>query len=65
MIISHTGNKSWTNRHETFTQTIENLYDLANNDSGDVLADYNDATQSIQIIIQEAIDSNKQLRVLG
>ena len=65
MIISPTGNKSWTNRHETFTQAIENLYNLANNNSGDVLADYNDTTQSIQKIIQEAIDSNRQLRVLG
>src|SRR5258708_32835245 len=65
MIINLTGEKSGTNRHETFTQSIDNLYDLANNDSGNVLADYNDTTQSIQKIIQEAIDSNKSLRVLG
>jgi FAD/FMN-containing dehydrogenase len=65
MIIHRTGNKSWTNRHETFTQVIDNLYNLGNNNSGNVLADYNDATQSIQKIIKEAVDANKQLRVLG
>lgn len=65
MIINRTGAKSWTNRHETFTQRIDNLYDLANNNSGNILADYNDATLGIQGIIQEAMDLNKHLRVLG
>src|SRR3972149_7610302 len=65
MIISRTGNKEWTNRHETFTQTIDNLYDLANDNTGNVLNDYNDTTKGIQGILQEAIDAKKTLRVLG
>lgn len=65
MIIIKTGKKEWTNRHETFTQDISNLYDLANRDTGDILADYNDTTLGIQSIIQEAIDSGQTLRILG
>ena len=65
MIISRTGEKQWSNRHETLTLSIDNLFDLANNNSGDVLNDYNDATKGIQGILQEAIDTGKELRVLG
>ncbi|GHN01058.1 hypothetical protein WSM22_25470 [Cytophagales bacterium WSM2-2] len=65
MIISKTGAKSWTNRHETFTQNINDLYNLANQDSGDVVDDYNDATKGIQSIIKDAIASGKTLRILG
>jgi len=65
MIISHTGEKTWTNRHETFTQNIDNLYNLGNNNTGSVLNDYNDATTGVQGIIAEAISSHKELRVLG
>ena len=65
MIISRTGEKKWTNRHETLTLPIDNLFDLANNNSGDALNDYNDATKGIQGILQEAIDTGKELRVLG
>jgi FAD/FMN-containing dehydrogenase len=65
MIIHKTGDKEWTNRHETFTQKIQNLYNLANDNSGSPLADYNDATIAIQKIIGDAIASNQQLRALG
>ncbi|MBI3218413.1 MAG: FAD-binding protein [Bacteroidetes bacterium] len=65
MIIHKTGNKKWINRHETFEQPISDLYDLANRDTGDVLADYNDTTTSIQGIIQQAINAGTTIRVLG
>jgi hypothetical protein len=65
MIISRTGEKKWTNRHETFTLPIDNLFDLGNNGTVNKLNDYNDATKGIQGIIQEAIDTGKELRVLG
>ena len=65
MKIIKTNKTEWTNRHETFTQGIVNLYDLGNNDSGNVLADYNDTTIGIQSIIREAIDSGTSLRILG
>jgi FAD/FMN-containing dehydrogenase len=65
MIIHRTGLKKWTPRHETFTQSITNLYDLGNNHSGSPLNDYNDATTGIQGIIQEAISNAKEVRALG
>ena len=65
MIISRTGEKNWTNRHETFTLPIDDLFDLGNNNTGNTLNDYNDATKGIRGIIQEAIDTGKELRVLG
>jgi len=65
MIINRTGEKKWTNRHETLTLAIDNLFDLANDNSGDVLNDYNDTTKGVQGILKEAVDTGKELRVLG
>ncbi|HEY1872401.1 MAG TPA: hypothetical protein VGG71_15160, partial [Chitinophagaceae bacterium] len=65
MIISRTGQTQWTNKHETLTLSVSNIFDLGNNNSGNVLNDYNDATKGIQGIIQQAIDSGTELRVLG
>jgi len=65
MLINRTGEKSWTNRHETLTLSIDNLFDLGNNNTNNELNDYNDATKGIQGIIQEAINAGKELRVLG
>jgi FAD/FMN-containing dehydrogenase len=65
MIIHRTGQHSWTNRHETFTQRIIDLYNLGNENTGSVLADYNDATAGIQKLIQESIAANTPLRALG
>ncbi|MCW3111092.1 MAG: FAD-binding protein [Segetibacter sp.] len=57
--------KEWENRHHTFKQGIDNLFDAINGDTGDVIADYNNMTVSIQQKIGEAIQSNKRLKVLG
>ena len=65
MIINRTGEKKWTNRHQTLTLPIDNLFDLANDDSGDVLNDYNDTTKGIQGILRDTINAGKELRVLG
>ncbi|HLP28183.1 MAG TPA: FAD-binding protein [Candidatus Didemnitutus sp.] len=65
MIISRTGERQWINRHETFEQEIDDLIDLGNNDSGNVLNDYNDSTRGIQYLIQEAIDDGQRLRAVG
>lgn len=65
MIISRTGNTEWINRHETFTQHIRDLYDLGNDNTGNVLTDYNSSTRGIQGIIQEAINANVHLRAVG
>ncbi|MBB1285145.1 FAD-binding protein [Flavisolibacter sp. BT320] len=65
MIIHRTGQRSWTNRHQTFTQSIVDLYDLGNENTGNALADYNDATKGIQKLIDECVASNTELRALG
>lgn len=65
MIIHPTGQRKWSPRHETFVQSIENLYDLANDDTGNVIADYNASTRSIQQLIGDAIQRKKRLRAVG
>lgn len=65
MIIHPTNQKKWSPRHETFVQAIDNLYDLANDDTGNVLTNYNASTTGIQGIMQDAIQTNRRLRVVG
>jgi hypothetical protein len=65
MHIIHTGQRIWTNRHENVTQQVTEIYDLANQNSGNVLADYNDARAGVQGIFTEAISRGIRLRALG
>lgn len=60
-----TNNTQWTNRHDTFTQSIDNLYDCINSDTGTVLDDYNKMTAAIQQMIAKAIEKTKRVKVLG
>lgn len=57
--------KEWENRHHTFRQAIDNLYDLINSDTGDVIEDYNKMTACIQEMIGNAIQNNQKIKVLG
>ena len=65
--IRATNNKSWTNRHQTFTQQIDNLFDMANGNAGgpNRVNDYNAMTTEIQAFIAKAIQQNKRIRALG
>ncbi|PSL49889.1 FAD/FMN-containing dehydrogenase [Chitinophaga niastensis] len=63
-IIKH-GGFSWSNLHNTFTQQVTDLYDLANEVAGTVLQNYNDTTSGIQQIIKDAIQNGTSLRTLG
>ena len=65
MIIHPTNQKKWSPRHETFVQTIANFYDLANDDTGSVVDDYNATTLGIQQLLRDAIQQNQRLRVVG
>jgi len=65
MKIIKTGVNNWENRHETFKQSIKDLYEIANDNSLSPVDAYNDTTKGIQGIIQEAIDKNVPLRALG
>ncbi len=60
-----TNNTQWTNRHDTFTQQIENLYDCINSDMGTVLEDYNKMTKAIQEMMSKALERHKRMKVLG
>jgi FAD/FMN-containing dehydrogenase len=65
MKIIKTGNTAWTNRHDTFTETIKDLYELGNEDDLDALDSYNDATKGFLNMIAEAITTQTPLRPLG
>lgn len=65
MPITATNLSEWTNRHETFTQPIDNLFDISNANSGNGIADYNSTTADIQAKIAQAIAENKTIRALG
>src|SRR5215510_9188624 len=56
---------TWTNRHDTFTQPINNFFDCINGDSGNGFDDYNAMTGAIQQFLGRAITENKTLRALG
>lgn len=63
--ITPTNDKVWTNRHETYSQSIDNLFDIANGNTGNMLNDYNATTAAVQAMIAQAIKQNKKLRALG
>lgn len=63
--IKPTNMKVWTNRHETFKQPIDNLFDITNGNTGNILNDYNATTVAIGQFIDTAARSNKRLRMLG
>lgn len=63
--IVKTGSRTWENRHLTFTQQIDDLYDLWNADTGELIDRYNAMTLAIQNEIAQAISDKKTLRALG
>ena len=63
--IRPTNSTAWTNRHDTFTQPIDNLFDLINGSSGNGFDDYNAMTDAIQLFLGRAIAENKTVRPLG
>jgi len=65
MKIFKTGFSTWENKHETFVQTIRDLYELGNDPNLSALDGYNDTTKGLQQIVAEAIANNIPLRALG
>lgn len=63
--IVKTPQKEWENRHLTFVQPIEGLYDMWNADTGDLIAGYNAMTQAVQEFIAQAIRDGVSIRALG
>jgi hypothetical protein len=65
MKILPSGKKSWTNRHETFTEPIQDLFTLGNEPGMNALDAYNEATKSLQHLLAGAVSSNTGLRSMG
>ncbi|MDB5156927.1 MAG: FAD-linked oxidoreductase [Mucilaginibacter sp.] len=65
MKIIKKGQTAWTNRHDTFTEDIRDLYELGNDDDAYALDSYNNATQGFMGLINEAITMQTPLRALG
>jgi hypothetical protein len=63
--ITATNQKTWINRHETVHQAIDNLFDIANGETDDIVDDYNATTIAIQDLIKKAIQQKKGLKPLG
>lgn len=60
-----TGATEWQNCHETFTDPINDLYELGNEPALDPLAAYNDTRAGLQALIGKAIADNTTLRAIG
>jgi FAD/FMN-containing dehydrogenase len=63
--ILETGMKTWENRHHTFTEEIDNLFDMWNTQEENVLLGYTKMSEAIQAQIGDAIRQGKALRALG
>ena len=63
--VSPTNTTEWINRHDTFKQPINNLFDLINGNTGNGFNDYNAMTEAIQAFLGKAIAENKTVRALG
>jgi hypothetical protein len=64
-LIHPTNQKKWINRHETFTQAIDNLYDVSNGETADPLQDYNNTTSARLQFLKQATTDKKRIRALG
>ncbi|CAN5618589.1 hypothetical protein BH10BAC3_BH10BAC3_39410 [soil metagenome] len=65
MKIIKTGTRQWENKHETFIESIKDMYVVGNENAMSALEGYNDATKGFQSLIRNAIDTNTPLRTLG
>ena len=63
--IHPTGQKSWENRHLTFKQPVDGLYDMWNADHDDLIEGYNAMTAAVQDFIHSAIRDKTTVRALG
>ncbi len=65
MKIIKQGVRKWSNLHQTVSQQVVDVYDLANETSGNPLENYNDTTKGIQGLIRQSIESGVPIRPLG
>jgi hypothetical protein len=65
MKLVNSGLTEWENRHENFKEPIKALFIAANDPDMNALDSYNDATQAIQQLISEQIQTDTPFRSLG
>ncbi len=65
MKLIKTAQKKWENRHEVFTEQIQDLYIGGNEPDLGALESYNDTTKALQQLIADAIQTNTPFRSLG
>jgi FAD/FMN-containing dehydrogenase len=63
--LRDTRQRSWTNKHETYTQPLRTLFDLANPSTGKLLDRYNATTRELQALIGRAVKAGARVRALG
>ena len=63
--VIDTGDRTWTNKHQTFTTTVQGLFDVLNPDLGDQFQEYLETTKSLQAVIADAIEDEVPIRMLG
>src|SRR5215469_11710384 len=63
--LEDTGETSWQNKHLIYTQPLRHFYNLWNALLGENFDRYNDTTQAIMALIQQAQTENLRLRALG
>ncbi|MFL5810626.1 MAG: FAD-binding protein [Flavisolibacter sp.] len=64
-VIQSTNLKTLSNIHSTFTQRIDNLFNVANGDAGSIMEKYNATTAAIQNLLGKAVSQRKTVRALG
>ena len=57
--------RQWRNKHQTFTQPLERIYDVWNPDAAPSAQGLRATVAALQMLIAEAIDNGKRLRGLG
>jgi hypothetical protein len=58
--LNPTNATEWINRHDTFKQPINNLFDLINGNTGNGFNDYNAMTEAIQAFLEKQLQKIKQ-----
>lgn len=63
--ITDTGQRKWTNKHDTFTVPLEGLFDADNGGLGENLPRYVAMTAEIGAFIDKAVQDGAEVRALG
>jgi FAD/FMN-containing dehydrogenase len=63
--VVDTGDRAWTNKHLTYTQPLQGLYNVWNPGAGSVLDRYNGTTHALMDVVAEAVKKGVRVRAFG